>query len=469
MFRARLSRVEMGPSLLGRRLRCVSFALFALGIALVTPRATFAHPGQHMSLSISIGDKEIRYEILLSSDFHGLLIPQDRYELKLRRNEDNTAFKFLEPEQEKEQRALLEAFFKDKNPVTIDGIRVQPILRDMAFMPVEKDWEFPTPMLLPDVRLTLDHPTKGQPKLVSMVWEIFPQDPKAKMYGVEPWIDIVAELDAYDENKIVIFTKGEPEIIWHAPGKPVTQRVMPVIAKAERIEWAVPLFSVGLIVVWFAILLSLRFSKRWPRIRKAALGFSVVPIIAAVLCHGVFVTRIPSPWAPVVKLPSESDSIGVFESLHRNVYRAFEYKNESDIYDALAQSVDGEMLDQVYNEVYQSLIMREHGGAIARIQSVDVLDANIESSGVMPDSGNVAFKVRALWQVHGAVYHWGHIHARTNEYKAIYTVAQRGEKWKITGAEVLGQHRIVSDDEEDPASGNKSTPKERPTAIVPPG
>ena len=99
------------------------------------------------------------------------------------------------------------------------------------------------------------------------------------------------------------------------------------------------------------------------------------------------------------------------KSLLRNVYRAFDYHSESDIYDALARSVQGDLLADLYLKIKQGLIMQEQGGAVARVQEVKV----IKAEPVEGKSQN-GFAERVTWQVEGTVEHWGHIHLRVNEY-----------------------------------------------------
>ncbi len=71
----------------------------------------------------------------------------------------------------------------------------------------------------------------------------------------------------------------------------------------------------------------------------------------------------------------EKSREAVAESLLRNVYRAFDYHSESDIYDALARSVHGDLLADLYLKIKQGLIMQEQGGAVARVQEVKVVKA----------------------------------------------------------------------------------------------
>ena len=48
----------------------------------------------------------------------------------------------------------------------------------------------------------------------------------------------------------------------------------------------------------------------------------------------------------------------------------------------------------------------------------------------------------ARWRVEGVVYHWGHSHARLNEYRARYTIAAVDAGWRIVGVEPLEQRRV---------------------------
>jgi hypothetical protein len=290
-----------------------------------------------------------------------------------------------------------------------------------------------------------------------MVWDLYPQDATRAAFGLDPTLEVVAQLDAYDENKIVVFSAEEPEVIWHAPGKPARQRISPVVVAHELATIPLPLLSLALAVGGLIALFALDFPRAARRRWRSALGVATVVVVAALLTRNVLVLRLPAPGGQSVRLPDAQEARDLFAALHRNVYRAFDYKSESDIYDVLAQSVDGELLDHVYNEVYQSLILRDQGGAVARVKAVDILGAQIESAGVVSESGNAAFQVRGRWQVRGAVYHWGHVHSRTNEYQARYTVAQRGNNWKITGVEVLEQRRIVKEGD-DPALPPRTRP-----------
>jgi len=410
-------------------------------------RAT-AHPGQHVGLKITIDDQVVRLEILLSNDFLSFLIPRDRSGLDLRLAGD--AFEFADRAQAEGERAAFNAVFGELNVLSIDGVEVEPILAELTFIPAADASGAVDPALPPDLRVVQRFPGKGRPRQVAVIWGVFPEDYSVAAGLGEP-VEIVAELDAYDENTLITFTPEEPEVIWHAPRTPAVQRVMPVVVSARPATLAVPAVSLASLVIWAGGWGLRRMVGRRSAPRLAVGGSLVLALAVALLCRNLLVLRLAKPWATPVALPDEQAAAGVFTALHRNVYRAFDYKSESDVYDVLARSVDGDLLDQVYFEIYESLVMRDQGGAVARVQSVDVLETELVSAGLIPGTRRAAFQMRSRWRVHGVVYHWGHVHARTNEYDALYTVAQREDQWKITGVKPLGQRRVVTDGEGRPA------------------
>ena len=99
-------------------------------------------------------------------------------------------------------------------------------------------------------------------------------------------------------------------------------------------------------------------------------------------------------------------------------------------------SVTGETLTEVYLEQRRALELEERGGAQARVEAVEVLEAeDLESR----DSG---FAVRSTWTVGGMVTHFGHRHFRQNRYDAVIEIVPVEGAWKIQSIEVLDQERV---------------------------
>ena len=127
----------------------------------------------------------------------------------------------------------------------------------------------------------------------------------------------------------------------------------------------------------------------------------------------------------------------VAASLLRNIYRAFDFKDEEDIYDSLEKSVSGDLLTEIYVDVFEALKLQDQGGARVRVDAIEMLDSvpvfDIEEPG---------FSIQCKWTVRGKVDHWGHGHFRVNQYEAKFTVQSIDGAWKITRQEVVGSERV---------------------------
>ena len=127
----------------------------------------------------------------------------------------------------------------------------------------------------------------------------------------------------------------------------------------------------------------------------------------------------------------------VLQKLLRNVYSAFEFGSDSEVYDALATSVQGELLREIYLQMKRSLVMAEQGGALSRVTDLEILALLLVRN---PD---LAFDV--TWRVTGTVEHWGHLHRRVNQYQATMSLSRDGGLWKLTGLQIRSEQRVKFD------------------------
>jgi len=162
-----------------------------------------------------------------------------------------------------------------------------------------------------------------------------------------------------------------------------------------------------------------------------------VLLIVAVVAWKPLSVEIDHPWKSPEEL-SPDQAKNVFTALHSGLYRSLDFGTEDRIYDALAQTVDGELLEDLYLQLRQSLELRDQGGAIARIRSVeyDAGAAVARKESVVPWPG---FQYKSTWTVSGTVEHWGHVHERQNQFDAVFTIEPREGHWKITRMDVAGQ------------------------------
>jgi hypothetical protein len=59
-----------------------------------------------------------------------------------------------------------------------------------------------------------------------------------------------------------------------------------------------------------------------------------------------------------------------------NVYRSFDYRDESVIYDSLERSVTGDLLTDTYLETRRSLELENQGGAWAKVKTVEMVESD---------------------------------------------------------------------------------------------
>ncbi|MHC4436162.1 MAG: hypothetical protein ACYS3S_02295, partial [Planctomycetota bacterium] len=105
-----------------------------------------------------------------------------------------------------------------------------------------------------------------------------------------------------------------------------------------------------------------------------------------------------------------------------------------DVYDKLAISVSGDLLNEVYLQNRKSMVVQRAGGAQAKVKDVELLDIKLNDNRMR--EGKLI--VESKWTAYGTVGHWGHIHGRKNLYNAFITVGIVDGAWKITDLELLG-------------------------------
>ncbi len=166
---------------------------------------------------------------------------------------------------------------------------------------------------------------------------------------------------------------------------------------------------------------------RIPRIRT---GGVVAAVVGALLALGAFAGSAPS-----ASSVSESMATRVVEALLANTYHAFAYRDEQKIFDTLAKSVDGPLLEQLYLDIRRGLEDAEDGGPRVKVLRVAVLECDVKPDGR-------ALVARVLWASDGDVSHWGHSHRRRNQYRGDLRIEPIDGAWRLTDVEILEEERI---------------------------
>ena len=133
---------------------------------------------------------------------------------------------------------------------------------------------------------------------------------------------------------------------------------------------------------------------------------------------------------------SKPEASSVISHLLKNTYRAFDFREESDIYDKLAISNDENLLAELYIQTKKSMVLESQGGIQVKVKDVEVIDVEEVSS----NADGISF--RCKWIVKGDVGHWGHIHSRTNQYEAILHIKPENNVWKLNDIDIIEEVRL---------------------------
>jgi hypothetical protein len=231
----------------------------------------------------------------------------------------------------------------------------------------------------------------------------------------------------------MVLTPSAPSSVWKNEGRvpPAPPLSKVPVADVSRIDVPVSaLYSGGVLLV--ALVWAWRSSKRGLARVMVPGVFAVVGCVVAVFgASGTTVSaRLSTP-----PTPTQEQASKILEPLLRNTYRAFDQSSESAIYDVLARSVHGPLLEKLYLQTVRALTLEGMDGT-----RVKVTDMAVNVDRVLPHEDG--FIAEGQWTAVGTVGHWGHLHQRINRYTARLTLEPIGNAWKITGLEVLEERRM---------------------------
>jgi len=316
-------------------------------------------------------------------------------------------------------------FLTQHQNVLIDGQPAEPTLDRVHFLrrTLRNSTVIDPPEELPTVSATLGvifvFPVEGLPEEASLTWDLF--DP--------PQIGRVPAAATDEAGPLRFFLQPDDNVLWW---KNFLQNptIPTLVDVATPPGWAA---RSGRWVAWFlgavALVVLLRLLTPAGRRRGAGRGVVTAACLTLVAC-GVFLFW----WKPGSVDDEAAEEI--LGSLLHNVYRSFDFREESTIYDVLERSVTGDLLTQTYLETRRGLELASQGGARAKVKELELIDVSVQHG---RDGGFVA---RCSWNVSGSVGHWGHVHRRTNQYEADIAVEPVDGQWKITALDLLQEVRL---------------------------
>src|SRR4029078_7986970 len=133
-------------------------------------------------------------------------------------------------------------------------------------------------------------------------------------------------------------------------------------------------------------------SRRDPR--RVVLSLVAVSLGAAALWPALPIV-VSSPWKKPQPI-TVKEAQPVLQSLLRNTYHAFEQRDESAVYDVLARSISGDLLQRIYLQTTQALSLEATDGT-----RVKVTDLAVDVDAVTPQADGKSFVAQGQWTAFG--------------------------------------------------------------------
>ncbi len=368
---------------------------------------------------IYIEPGEVRHEVLIPLASLATILPIQRADPA-----------FLDVAEQEAARKLIRDWLADGNPTQINEQDVKAEfsridfyglnLRDFAKQADARRVSFASGRVGIILRYL---PADGFVHDVDLNWDTFQSSMRKIRSVVMPW---GGEIQRFEFSR---FKKNEDNIFrWQADAD-----VMPQLAGAvPRILPDAPSMRLPVascVLVAMAMLVPLVTKRR----RQTFLGLLALAIVS----WPVAGLQIAHPFKQIPQL-SSSQSRSIAEQLHSGTYQAMDFGSEERIYEALQQFVDGDLLEPLYLQLRDGLAVREQGGAVARVKSVEYLEGEVPA-----DQGTSldwpGFRFRTTWEVAGTVEHWGHVHERRNQFSAVLSIESLDGFWKITDMQIDSQ------------------------------
>ena len=339
---------------------------------------------------------------------------------------------YIEEDEFNPVRERVAQFFMEREKVLIDGRQLKPILDKTAYvessMLRSRFIEIPerVPLNTAMIGVVITYLTDGIPQEVETQWDLFSDRVKkvtARMtdpagpfpYDLEPDDNVLKWTNYLKTYKIPTVDKVQLD--------------------TRHKGMAVPLGSVACLLLLLPVGLGISARGKKGQSVKPLLGVAVLLVVGLFVLSPV--ARIHIGVAKANQI-TEEDGSAILHSLLKNVYRAFDFRAESDVYDKLAVSVSGDLLSDIYLQQRKSFAVEQAGGAQAKVKDIVVEKVTVAESAKIDN----ALEFKAVWTASGTVGHWGHIHTRQNRYDAILTLNVVDGFWKISGIELLEEKRI---------------------------
>jgi hypothetical protein len=275
---------------------------------------------------------------------------------------------YIEADENEPLKKRVGQFFLKRDKTLIDGKQLQPILDRTAF--VKYSMTGSTFLVQPEqlpintamVGVIITYLTQEIPQQVTNEWNLWSEHiQKVPADAIDP----AGPFPSY-------VTPDDNVLTWTNFLKTYQ---MPAVAEIEvdASLTKIKIPAASALCLLAVVPLGWRIGKR----RKNAgsiglhLGLAVVLIAGSVVLYPYLKVAVARPAAIAPKM-TDRDAVAVLNSLLKNIYRSFDFREEEDVYDRLATSVSGDLLSEIYLQNRKSLVVTQAGGARARVKAIEM-------------------------------------------------------------------------------------------------
>ena len=319
----------------------------------------------------------------------------------------------------------ISAFLVNRNIVTIDGKVGKPIIDKIHFV----KWSL-AGIQIQEIKEPMDYssavigvifayPHDSIAQNISINWDMFSDKIKTiPNVATDPVGPMPYNLK--QDDNVLVWTNF------------MKKYKLPTISEVEVSYAKVPvLYLVALVFIIFGLV------KVFKTYKRSNLKYGLIILLGALFIGlgSYFKQSITIPFMQQSSF-SKPEASSVISHLLKNTYRAFDFREESDIYDKLAISNDENLLAELYIQTKKSMVLESQGGIQVKVKDVEVIEVEEVSS----NSDGISF--RCKWIVKGDVGHWGHIHSRINQYEAILHIKPENNVWKLNDIDIIEEVRL---------------------------
>jgi len=319
----------------------------------------------------------------------------------------------------------ISAFLVNRNIVTIDGKVGKPIIDKIHFV----KWSL-AGIQIQEIKEPMDYssavigvifayPHDSIAQNISINWDMFSDKIKTiPNVATDPVGPMPYNLK--QDDNVLVWTNF------------MKKYKLPTISEVEVSYAKVPvLYLIALVFIIFGLV------KVFKTYKRSNLKYGLIILLGALFIGlgSYFKQSITIPFMQQSSF-SKPEASSVISHLLKNTYRAFDFREESDIYDKLAISNDENLLAELYIQTKKSMVLESQGGIQVKVKDVEVIDVEEVSS----NADGISF--RCKWIVKGDVGHWGHIHSRINQYEAILHIKPENNVWKLNDIDIIEEVRL---------------------------